>query len=380
MKSGISIYKLGVTPFRGRSFRGYRPPPVGYGPGLRPAPPDANALAPKQKTISRCLLALACILPLLISCAGTAPPSSKAGQNWFPEWVLNPPFEENAVYGIGGDTDPGRAQLKALADIAWQISVQVNSVSIDTATAASTVIKEQTASIMGTQMAKATVRGAKFVEEEKMPTGETWVLARMPLECVLDITESAMITYSLQLELEPEEILARVEEVNKKLATERVPNPGIETPENVPAMLEIRAAGRPVTLEDTDLNQLYARRTELQQRLTLMKKQRKTRTTAAWITLPLGLIAGGLAVYGAVDYTEVFAQYDAADNETDMYYWKDKAKSSHALAWASGSVGVGLTGFGTVMALAAPGRKTISRLETELASVSAKILAKERGL
>ncbi len=159
-----------------------------------------------------------------------------------PEWALIPPVEEGAIYGVGSDEEPRKAHLKSLTDIAWQMSSQVNSVSVERMTSGEEE-KETLAATLGEQMTAATVVGAKIAEEYKTQAGETWVLSRKPLDCVLDVAESVLIAYTAELEIEGAEVATLIAEVEERLVTERVENPGLEEPTDVAKRMASIAVG-----------------------------------------------------------------------------------------------------------------------------------------
>ncbi len=159
-----------------------------------------------------------------------------------PEWALIPPVEEGAIYGVGSDEEPRKAHLKSLTDIAWQMSTQVNSVSVERMTSGEEE-KETLAATLGEQMTAATVVGAKIAEEYKTQAGETWVLSRKPLDCVLDVAESVLIAYTAELGVEGDEVATLIAEVEERLVTERVENPGLEEPTDVAKRMASIAVG-----------------------------------------------------------------------------------------------------------------------------------------
>ena len=69
------------------------------------------------------------------------------------------------------------------------------------------------------------VTGAKIVEEYEAPNGITWMLTRLPEECIMDLTESALVTYALNLKMNEREITKLVDDVEQRLASERIVNP-----------------------------------------------------------------------------------------------------------------------------------------------------------
>ena len=160
-----------------------------------------------------------------------------------PEWISQPPSAVGYVYGMGMDTAPKKAQLKALSDMAWQISTQVNSVTVERSRT-SPENKETAAASVGKQMAEVGILGAKIVDEYQSKSGETWVLMQKNLACTLDVAHRVLVMYSLDLEMESTDVPALLAEAELKIAAGRVENFGLETLEEVSIRAQATVASR----------------------------------------------------------------------------------------------------------------------------------------
>ena len=83
----------------------------------------------KNILIAACAPILFVFLTSCASTGGGSPNSSLAPSQYaFPEWVLHPPLEDTAIYGVGsGETRPA-AHIESLVDISYKLEVQINTV------------------------------------------------------------------------------------------------------------------------------------------------------------------------------------------------------------------------------------------------------------
>ena len=204
----------------------------------------------KNRLIGILALSAALFLSLgFFACATTEPPAPEpekpavVEEETLPDWALVPPVEEGAIYGLGSDRDPQKARLRSLADIAWQLGAQVNSLSVEGSTADGET-RESVAASLGEQMAAVSVDGAAIVETYESSSGETWVLSRKSLGCVLDVAESLLTVYALDLGMEAGDAEMLISEMEARLIAERVENPGLENPSEVGERVASVAAGR----------------------------------------------------------------------------------------------------------------------------------------
>ena len=140
-----------------------------------------------------------------------------------PEWVLNPPFEEGMVFGIGSDMNPDTADQQAFADIVWQLSSRLKSLVLDPSTA-DAVVKRR---IIASQeyIVDVVEWDGEIIDEYNASDGMIWKLARMPIYNAMDIAESVLKSYSEELEIDEEDMNSLIFEVEKKVPMERVENP-----------------------------------------------------------------------------------------------------------------------------------------------------------
>jgi hypothetical protein len=115
-----------------------------------------------------------------------------------PDWVLSPPAEEGYFFGIGSDFDLGEAKKKSLINIGQQFGSRVRTALYENQIFSG----EETESMMAAidrQFTDHEVVGAKFADQSRDTDGNYWVLTRAPLDCILDVTESVLLSYSLNL-------------------------------------------------------------------------------------------------------------------------------------------------------------------------------------
>lgn len=141
-----------------------------------------------------------------------------------PDWVKNPPLEEGAIYGVGGDAEQAKANIKAIADIVWQLKTRVNGI-IAERSAADDEVKKSIAVSLEEQITNVAMRSSGFVDEFHASDGQTWILARMPLASMLDVLESVLISHSQELKTEESAIEMLVEYVEKQVALNRLERP-----------------------------------------------------------------------------------------------------------------------------------------------------------
>lgn len=121
-----------------------------------------------------------------------------------PEWLNQMPNEEDFYYAVGIGTDTDEARQKALVALGQQFSVHVNSAVIEQVTTTNSKT-EATVNSISEQVTDYVVYGAKFVDQFEEP-GQISILARAPLDCMLDITEGLLLSYSLDLKQDAKQI------------------------------------------------------------------------------------------------------------------------------------------------------------------------------
>ena len=143
-------------------------------------------------------LILSLLIFFVLSCSSTSG-SEKGPSQSGPEWLRIPPISSESIFGIGVAINENSAKTMALINAAQQFSTHVKS----------TMVLEENTDLgeMGTvltsfdeQMTEYTVTGAKFKEKYTDEKQQVWILAEAPLRCLLDGTESILISHMLAVE------------------------------------------------------------------------------------------------------------------------------------------------------------------------------------
>jgi hypothetical protein len=127
---------------------------------------------------------------LIVSCAGGGQqeetPAAQAGA---PDWYLNPPRAEDALYGVGSanmsslDTSRTMAISRAREDIAFQMNAQIEAAIIDYAQEAGVDDNNQVVNFVeniSRQVTEATLRGTTPEEVTQGPDGTIYALVSFP--------------------------------------------------------------------------------------------------------------------------------------------------------------------------------------------------------
>lgn len=134
---------------------------------------------------------------LLMSCVSVTSGSNSVTNT--AEWISKPPGESGYIFGIGSDSDLVRAKQKALISAGQQFRVSVNSLYMETISSKDSH-SESVAVLIDEQVTNHTMNGAKFIDQFNDDHGNHWVLARVPLNCLLDATESTLLSYALNVD------------------------------------------------------------------------------------------------------------------------------------------------------------------------------------
>ena len=113
-----------------------------------------------------------------------------------PYWIMTPPVSQDSIYGIGCGSSEKEAKELAMVNAAQQFSCHVKSVMV----AREGEGLGEEGSVMQTfdrQITDYTLTGAKYVEKYVDDKHQTWVLVEAPLNCLLDGTESILISHIL---------------------------------------------------------------------------------------------------------------------------------------------------------------------------------------
>ena len=134
-----------------------------------------------------------------------------------PSWLMKPPREEGYFFGIGCDYDLKEARGKALVNIGQQFQTKVVSTLVSREYAVGTE-GENLINQVDSQLTDCRIVGAKYFDQYQDKADTYWVLARAPVNCVLDIAESVLLSYQLDIQSE----LPVIEEIIHDLEIEMV--------------------------------------------------------------------------------------------------------------------------------------------------------------
>ncbi|MDR1301585.1 MAG: hypothetical protein LBK43_03835 [Treponema sp.] len=139
----------------------------------------------KMKTNGPFFFVLALIVLSAVGCT-SSPASSKAGgQADLPDFVMNPPLQEDAIFGIGSAKLSSDNQSLTMADararqsLAFQLNANVQAMITDYARSAGTENSQASLEFsesIGRQLTQTTLSGAIAVKREKAKDGTLWVL------------------------------------------------------------------------------------------------------------------------------------------------------------------------------------------------------------
>jgi hypothetical protein len=154
------------------------------------------------------VIALIGVMATFFSCASSEKAAGKGGG--LPEWYLNPPVAEDAIYGVGSakmsslDMSRTMAVSRARDDVARQMQVLVKSAIIDYAQEAGVAEDSQVinfAETISVQITKTTLRGCKTEKVEEGADGTLYALVVCPLslleeEAAAEFKRSESAAYS----------------------------------------------------------------------------------------------------------------------------------------------------------------------------------------
>lgn len=138
------------------------------------------------KLYGRIAVGVAAVAFLLASCASndSQPPTSE-----LPDWYLNPPTAEDAIYGVGSakmstlDSSRRMALSRARNDIAFQMNAAIESAIIDYAQEAGADGNNQVVNFVeniSRQVTETTLQGTQTEEIERGPDGTIYALISYP--------------------------------------------------------------------------------------------------------------------------------------------------------------------------------------------------------
>jgi hypothetical protein len=130
------------------------------------------------------------LVAFVVSCAGGGQRGdSPAAQAGAPDWYLNPPQAEDAMYGVGSanmsslDTSRTMAISRAREDIAFQMNAQIEAAIVDYAQEAGVDDNNQVVTFVeniSRQVTEATLQGTRPEEVEQGPDGTIYALVSFP--------------------------------------------------------------------------------------------------------------------------------------------------------------------------------------------------------
>jgi len=160
------------------------------------------------------VITIFCAIIFYTACVTTTEISKQTDpENEHPQWLTIPPAEENYFFGIGSDPDITIAKEKSIINAGQQFSVNVSSVLINKTEITQNKHEDSFISISN-HVTDLVVKGTKFIDQYQDSKGNYWILSKAPLDCSLDMTESLLLSYRLDIdqdELEIESILKNVE-------------------------------------------------------------------------------------------------------------------------------------------------------------------------
>jgi hypothetical protein len=145
------------------------------------------------------LLVIVAATALLFSCA-SAPKEEPEQKSGLPDFVVNPPLAEDAIYGVGyGDQSTPSLSIKvaeanARADIANQIEAQIKSAVTSYTQEAGVDDETQVVNFaeqVTRQVTDTTLKGARTKQRAIMDDGSVWVLMEYSKNSFLQAFEQA---------------------------------------------------------------------------------------------------------------------------------------------------------------------------------------------
>jgi formylglycine-generating enzyme len=133
-----------------------------------------------------------------------------------PDWLLLPPIEEGYFFGIGVHDDLFKAKQLSIINAGQQFSTRITS-SLEERSASKNGANETVVTAIDKQVTDQVVYGAKFIDQYQDPQGRYWVLARAPLNCMLDAAEGVLLSYRLDVGQEEETIKAVIDAVEEEV-------------------------------------------------------------------------------------------------------------------------------------------------------------------
>jgi hypothetical protein len=181
-----------------------------------------------MKKIISGLLILSAVL-LVSGCAS----KPQSGGSDMPDFVLNPPSQEDALFGIGSAKQSTEQMTITMADsrarqsLGFQLSANVQAMITDYAREAGTennTASLEFAEVVGRQLVNVELRGATVVKREKMKDGTYWVLMSYNKAAAAQMAATVLETESSRYsEFKAKEALQLMEQQLSKTTTKPEP-------------------------------------------------------------------------------------------------------------------------------------------------------------
>jgi hypothetical protein len=125
------------------------------------------------------------VVAMVLTAVGCASSASGGGQAELPDFVMNPPVQEDAIFGIGSaklstiNQSITMAEARARQSLAFQLNANVQAMITDYTRSAGTensMASLEFAESIGRQLTQTTLNGAVPVKREQAKDGTFWVL------------------------------------------------------------------------------------------------------------------------------------------------------------------------------------------------------------
>ncbi|MDR1909645.1 MAG: LPP20 family lipoprotein [Spirochaetaceae bacterium] len=134
------------------------------------------------------LLAAAAVLLALSGCGSAPASAASAPVGDLPDFVLNPPIAEDAIYGVGAarmqtaQASLTMAESRARVSLAQQINTRVQNMITDhmSGSEGSNLAMTNFQESISRSLAQATLSGAQIIRRQQTSDGTYWALASIP--------------------------------------------------------------------------------------------------------------------------------------------------------------------------------------------------------
>jgi hypothetical protein len=174
---------------------------------------------------------IAAVMALIIAgCASTAPVSSQPAAPDRPDWVLNPPEDEELIYGMGSAVSSNEsrgwkmAENRARTSISYQITAIVEGMQEDYQKQAGNdgnEIGQNFFADVSRQLTASVLSGAKIAKRGTGSGGKYYALTSYSVSAVKDSVRSMTETAAKKAEISAN---AALQAMDKAFAAKRTPN------------------------------------------------------------------------------------------------------------------------------------------------------------